>query len=314
MSQFGLYSKLNQKKQHTLREAVSLEGVALHSGVSVKLNIKPAAIDHGIVFKRIDINTDHAVIPAKWNFVSDTRLCTTITNKQGISVSTIEHLMAALSGCGIDNATIEVNGPEVPIMDGSSEPFVSIFQFSGVVEQNADRQILKIRKPVEILGDLGECIILSPAEEFSIEFEIDFNSMAIKEKSLDISLVNGTFNHDISGARTFGFLEDVDKMRAAGLGLGGSLDNVVVIDGSNILNTGGLRYDDEFVRHKILDCVGDVYLAGGPIVGRIKAFKTGHYFNNKLLRQLFSEADAWEWITLPEEKTQPRYELASALV
>ena len=314
MSQSGSYSKSNQKKQHTLRETVRVEGVALHSGVAVSLAIKPAAIDQGIVFKRIDVKNHYAVIPAKWNLVSDTRLCTTITNKQGISVSTIEHLMAAFSGCGIDNVTIEVNGPEVPIMDGSSEPFVSIFQSCGVVEQNAARQVLKILKPIEILGDSGECIILSPAEEFSIDFEIDFNSMAIKEKSLDISLVNGTFNHVISGARTFGFLEDVDKMRAAGLGLGGSLDNVVVVDGSNILNAGGLRYNDEFVRHKILDCVGDVYLAGGPIIGRIKAFKTGHYFNNKLLRQLFSDEEAWKWITLSEEKTKPRYELASALV
>ena len=314
MSQSGSYCKLNQKKQHTLRETVRVEGVALHSGVAVSLAIKPAAIDQGIVFKRIDVKNHYAVIPAKWNLVSDTRLCTTITNKHGISVSTIEHLMAAFSGCGIDNVTIEVNGPEVPIMDGSSEPFVSIFQSCGVVEQNAARQVLKILKPIEILGDLGECIILSPADEFSIDFEIDFNSMAIKEKSLDISLVNGTFNHVISGARTFGFLEDVDKMRAAGLGLGGSLDNVVVVDGSNILNAGGLRYNDEFVRHKILDCVGDVYLAGGPIMGRIKAFKTGHYFNNKLLRQLFSDEEAWEWITLSEEKLQPRYELASALV
>ena len=314
MSQSVSYNKLNQKKQHTLRETVRVEGVALHSGIAVSLTIKPAAIDHGIVFKRIDLKNHLAIIPAKWNLVSDTRLCTTITNKQGTSVSTIEHLMAAFSGCGIDNVTIEVNGPEVPIMDGSSEPFVNIFQSCGVVEQNAARQVLKILKPIEILGDLGECIILSPAEEFSIDFEIDFNSMAIKEKSLDISLVNGTFNHVISSARTFGFLEDVDKMRAAGLGLGGSLDNVVVVDGSNILNAGGLRYNDEFVRHKILDCVGDVYLAGGPIMGRIKAFKTGHYFNNKLLRQLFSDEEAWEWITLSEEKLQPRYELASALV
>jgi UDP-3-O-[3-hydroxymyristoyl] N-acetylglucosamine deacetylase len=314
MSQSGSYRKLNQKKQHTLRETVRVEGIALHSGIVVSLAIKPATIDYGIVFKRIDIENHHAVIPAKWDLVSDTRLCTTISNKQGINVSTIEHLMAAFSGCGIDNVTVEINGPEVPIMDGSSEPFVSIFQSCGVVEQNAARQVLKILKPIELLGDLGECIILSPAEEFSIDFEIDFNSMAIKEKSLDISLINGTFNHVISGARTFGFLEDVDKMRAAGLGLGGSLDNVVVVDGPNILNAGGLRYNDEFVRHKILDCVGDVYLAGGPIMGRIKAFKTGHYFNNKLLRQLFSDEEAWEWITSSEEKIQPRYELASASV
>ena len=290
-------SILNVKKQHTLGKVVEFGGVALHSGGNVNLKILPANVDHGVVFRRIDVSRNTSRIPATWDMVSDTVLSTTIKNSNGISVSTIEHLMAALSGSGIDNVLIEIDGPEVPIMDGSSEPFVHGFQSSGVVEQKATRSILKILKPVEVFGESCERIALYPADDFSIDFEIDFNSSAVREKTLDVALVNGTFNHEISAARTFGFLEDVDRMRAAGLGLGGSLDNVVIVDGENVLNSGGLRYEDEFVRHKILDCVGDVYLAGGPILGRIEAYKTGHYFNNKLLRQLFANPDAWEWIT-----------------
>ena len=290
-------SILNVKKQHTLGKVVEFGGIALHSGGNVNLKILPADVDHGVVFRRIDVSRNTSRIPAAWDMVSDTVLSTTITNSNGISVSTIEHLMAALSGSGIDNVLIEIDGPEVPIMDGSSEPFVHGFQSSGVVEQKAARSILKILKPVEVFGESCERIALYPADDFSIDFEIDFNSSAVREKTLDVALVNGTFNHEISAARTFGFLEDVDKMRAAGLGLGGSLDNVVIVDGENVLNSEGLRYEDEFVRHKILDCVGDVYLAGGPILGRIEAYKTGHYFNNKLLRQLFANPDAWEWIT-----------------
>ena len=295
-------SILNVKKQHTLGKVVEFGGIALHSGGNVNLKILPADVDHGVVFRRIDVSRNTSRIPAAWDMVSDTVLSTTITNSNGISVSTIEHLMAALSGSGIDNVLIEIDGPEVPIMDGSSEPFVHGFQSSGVVEQKATRSILKILKPVEVFGESCERIALYPADDFSIDFEIDFNSSAVREKTLDVALVNGTFNHEISAARTFGFLEDVDKMRAAGLGLGGSLDNVVIVDGENVLNSEGLRYEDEFVRHKILDCVGDVYLAGGPILGRIEAYKTGHYFNNKLLRQLFANPDAWEWIT-EEKKT-----------
>lgn len=290
-------SILNVKKQHTLGKVVEFGGIALHSGGNVNLKILPANVDHGVVFRRIDVSRNTSRIPATWDMVSDTVLSTTIKNSNGISVSTIEHLMAALSGSGIDNVLIEIDGPEVPIMDGSSEPFVHGFQSSGVVEQKAARSILKILKPVEVFGESCERIALYPADDFSIDFEIDFNSSAVREKTLDVALVNGTFNHEISAARTFGFLEDVDKMRAAGLGLGGSLDNVVIVDGENVLNSEGLRYEDEFVRHKILDCVGDVYLAGGPILGRIEAYKTGHYFNNKLLRQLFANPDAWEWIT-----------------
>jgi UDP-3-O-[3-hydroxymyristoyl] N-acetylglucosamine deacetylase len=285
------------KKQQTLKKVVKCKGIALHSGVISELAIKPAGVNHGIVFKRVDVESTDPFVRADWRLVSDTILSTTISNSSEISVSTIEHLMAAFAGCGIDNVLVEINGPEVPIMDGSSEPFVQMLELCGIEEQKLARHILKILKPIKVTGNGGEHITLLPAKHFSVDFEIDFNSNAIREKTLDIALVNGTFNHSISSARTFGFLEDVDKMRAAGLGLGGSLENVVVVDGDNILNNGGLRYKDEFVRHKILDCVGDLYLSGGPILGRITAYKSGHHFNNQLLKKLFMDIDAWEWVT-----------------
>ena len=299
-------------KQHTLGKVVKCKGIALHSGVISEVLIKPAEVNHGIVFKRVDVENNDPFIAADWRLVSDTVLSTTISNSSQVSVSTIEHLMAAFAGCGIDNILVEINGPEVPIMDGSSEPFVKMLELSGIVEQESARHILKILKPINVIGNGGEHITLLPARYFSVDFEIDFNSSAINEKTLDIALVNGTFNHSISSARTFGFLEDVDKMRAAGLGLGGSLENVVIVDGENILNNGGLRYKDEFVRHKILDCVGDLYLSGGPILGRVTAYKSGHYFNNQLLKKLFLDTDAWEWVTETEFPSVRNYELFAA--
>ena len=185
-------------------------------------------------------------------------------------------------------------------MDGSSSPFVDLFEKVGLSQQDACRKVIKILEPIEVT-EKDARIKLLPADNFSIAFQIDFKSDAIKDTALDISLVNGAFNHYISSARTFGFLEDVDRMRAAGLGLGGSLKNVVVVDGAKVLNDDGLRFKDEFVRHKILDCVGDLYLCGGPILGRVKAHKTGHYFNNKLLRKLFAKRSAWRWA--PERST-----------
>ena len=296
-------------KQHTLGEVVKCKGITLHSGVISELVIKPAGVNHGIVFKRIDVVNNDPFIPADWRLVSDTVLSTTICNSSSVSVSTIEHLMAAFAGCGIDNVLVEINGPEVPIMDGSSEPFVQMLKLSGIIEQELARHILKVLKPINVIGNGGEHITLLPAKHFSVDFEIDFKSNAIREKTLDITLINGTFNHSISSARTFGFLEDVDKMRAAGHGLGGSLENVVVVDGENILNNGGLRFKDEFVRHKILDCVGDLYLSGGPILGRVTAYKSGHYYNNQLLKKLFSDTDAWKWVTETECPNVRSYEL-----
>jgi len=291
-------------RQRTLKNAIPCRGVALHSGVECAMTLKPAGPNHGIVFNRTDVaSTDvmgkNPLVLARWNWVSNTVLSTTIRNADGVQVATIEHLMAAFAGCEIDNALVEINGPEVPIMDGSAAPFVMLFECAGVVSQEAPRRALKILQPITASdGDCG--ITVLPGPDFSVEFEIDFNSPAITERSLDIRLVNGTFNESISRARTFGFLEDVDRMRAAGLGLGGSLDNVVVVDGAQIVNEGGLRFDDEFVRHKILDCVGDLYLAGGPMLGRVVAHKSGHAFNNKLLRALFAQPGAWEWVSLTE--------------
>ena len=301
------------KQQHTLAGEACFEGVTLHKGCAGKLLIKPALPSHGIVFKRTDVKAPENLVRASWDNVSDTALCTTVSNQSGLKVSTIEHLMAAFSGCGIDNALVEINCAEVPIMDGSARPFVDMFEEIGLRQQQASRRFIKILKPIEI-QEKDAWIELSPAKNFSIDFEIDFNSEAIKDTSFNISLVNGAFNHEISSARTFGFLEDVDRMRSAGLGLGGSLKNVVVVDGSKVLNNDGLRFKDEFVRHKILDCVGDLYLCGGPIIGCVKAYKTGHYFNNKLLRKLFSEKSSWTWASQESDNTlfedQPQMAIA----
>lgn len=296
-------------RQRTLKNAVPCDGVALHSGVECSLTIRPAGPDHGIVFKRIDVTDGDCLVPARWDKVTNTMLCTTISNEADVHVATIEHLMAALAGCGLDNALIEIDGPEVPIMDGSAAPFVMLFECAGSVEQDAPRRALRILKPITVMD--GNCgVTILPALDFSVEFEIDFDSEAITERSLDIRLVNGTFNESISRARTFGFLEDVDRMRAAGLGLGGSLDNVVVVDGARVMNEGGLRFDDEFVRHKVLDCVGDLYLAGGPMLARVVAHKSGHAFNNKLLRAVFADESAWEWTTLDESDVAAWHEEA----
>jgi UDP-3-O-[3-hydroxymyristoyl] N-acetylglucosamine deacetylase len=294
-------------RQRTLKAVVSCEGIALHSGVECSLAIHPAGPDHGIVFKRTDVTGKDNLVPARWDQVSNTMLCTTISNDDGVEVATVEHLMAALAGCALDNALIEIDGPEIPIMDGSSAPFVMLLEHAGSVSQEAPRRALRILKPITVSdGDCGVTVL--PASDFSVEFEIDFNSQAVTELSLDVRLVNGTFNESISRARTFGFIEDVDRMRAAGLGLGGSLDNVVVVDGARVLNDGGLRFDDEFVRHKILDCVGDLYLAGGPMLARVVAHKSGHAFNNKLLRAVFADASAWEWTTLDESEVADWHE------
>jgi UDP-3-O-[3-hydroxymyristoyl] N-acetylglucosamine deacetylase len=296
-------------RQRTLKNPIPCRGVALHSGGECAMTVRPAGPDHGIVFKRTDVTDRDCLVPARWDRVSSTTLCTTISNQDGVEVATIEHFMAALAGCGIDNALIEIDGPEVPIMDGSSAPFVMLFECAGSVEQQVPRRALRVLKPVSVSD--GECGVTAlPAPDFSVDFEIDFASPAISERSLDIRLVNGTFNETISRARTFGFMKDIDRLRAAGFALGGSLDNAVVVDGDRVLNEGGLRFDDEFVRHKILDCVGDLYLAGGPMLARVVAHKSGHGFNNKLLRALFADESAWEWTTLDESEVAGWHEEA----
>lgn len=279
-------------RQKTLKTRINCTGVGLHSGRRVRLTIGPAAIDAGILFKRTDEAGNGAVIPARWDRVVDTRLCTTIGDGNGVAVGTVEHLMAAFSGLGVDNAMVEIDGPEVPIMDGSADAFVFLIECAGFAEQSAPRKRLKILKRVAV-GDGESCAVLMPAPFAALDFSLDFPSPAIGRQDKSVRLVNGTFKRELSRARTFGFAEEVEQLRKAGLARGGSLDNAIVIGADRVLNREGLRYGDEFVRHKLLDAVGDLYLAGGLLEGRFQGVRSGHALNHQLLRALFADADAW---------------------
>lgn len=283
--------------QKTLKSSIGCTGIGLHSGKKVGMSLNPAAADTGIVFHRTDLEGEDRIIPARWDFVVDTRLATTIGNQASACISTIEHLMAALAGCGIDNTIIEIDGAEVPVMDGSAAPFIFLVECAGMIEQNVPRKAIKIERPVEV-GDSDKFISATPGNSFSVDFEIDFEDTAVARQQLSMRLVNGTFKTEIARARTFGFVHEVDALRKAGLALGGSLDNAVVISGDTILNGDGLRYDDEFVRHKILDCVGDLYLAGAPIIGQIDALRSGHALNNQFLNSLFADDTAWSYVEM----------------
>lgn len=279
-------------KQKTLKTEIGCTGIALHSGRKTALTLKPAEENFGIRICRTDLFNGAREIVVDWRNVVDTRLATTVGNDHGATVSTIEHLMAALAGCEIDNVLIEVDGPEIPIMDGSAAPFVFLLECAGKVEQKALRTAIKILKTVTV-GDDTRSLTISPSDEFSLDFEIDFDSSAIDCQERVFAGTGENFKSDIARARTFGFEQEVDAMRDAGLALGGSLDNAVVISDDKVLNEDGLRYDDEFVRHKILDCVGDLYLAGGPVIGAVRASRSGHALNNELLRAIFADDDAW---------------------
>lgn len=284
-------------RQRTLKASIDCTGVALHSGSKVTMTLHPAEIDTGIVFRRTDVAGKGAEIPALWDRVVDTRLCSVLGNDDGITVSTVEHIMAALAGCGIDNVVIELNGPEVPIMDGSSEPFVFLIECAGVLEQDAACRFIRVLKPVTV-SENGATASLVPAGHFSVDMEINFDTAAVDQQNLRLGVVNGAFTKELARARTFGFLHEVEAMRAAGLAKGGSLENAIVISGDEIMNEDGLRFDDEFVRHKALDAVGDMYLAGGQLLGAFTGVKSGHALNNKLLRALFSDPSAWSYETL----------------
>jgi len=276
--------------QRTLRSAICCSGVGLHSGETVNMTLAPADPDTGVVFRRTDLKNGARDIPARFDAVVDTRLCTTLGNDHGARVATVEHLMAALAGCGVDNAIVEIDAPEVPVMDGSSEPFVFLIECAGVVDQAAARRTLVVRRPVAI--EEGEArAALEPSDGFVISLDIDFASRAIGRQELHLEVSDLTFKREISRARTFGFLHEVEALRAAGLARGGSLDNAVVVDGDEVLNEDGLRFEDEFVRHKVLDCIGDMALAGAPIAGRLRGRRTGHGLNNRLLRALFADPD-----------------------
>ncbi len=287
-------------QQKTLKSAVGCSGVALHSGAWSTLRLTPAGSDEGIEIRRTDIANGGSRIAVSWRNVVDARLATTVGNEYGITVSTIEHLMAALSGCGIDNVVIEVDGPELPIMDGSAAPFVALIERVGIERQDAPRKIIKVHERIEV-GDDERSISLIPADDFAISFEIDFDARAVARQELLIKPTNGAFKADVAGARTFGFIEEVDRLRSAGFALGGSLENAIVISDGEILNEGGLRFHDEFVRHKILDCMGDLYLAGAPIIGHVHGLRSGHALNNDLLRALFEKVGAWSYEVVAEE-------------
>lgn len=295
--------------QKTLKRAIPCRGVGLHTGQTITMTLRPAAHDHGIVFVRTDITDHDNRIPARFDRVVDTRLCTVLANDAGARVGTVEHLMAAFAGCEIDNAVVEIDGPEVPIMDGSSEPFVFLIDCVGTRELDAPRRAIEIRKTVSVEQD-GKRVTLSPADSYAIDFEIDFASKAIGHATLGVELVNGTFRHELAQARTFGFLEEVEQLRAMGLACGGSLDNAIVVDGDTVLNEEGLRFPDEFVRHKVLDCVGDLYLAGAPLLGHVEAVKAGHHMNNAVLRALFADESAYAVVDYAE--VDPRQALPAS--
>ena len=280
------------QSQQTLRNRISCTGVGLHSGAKVSMTLHPAAPDTGIVFHRADVEGDKADIPASYKNVVDTRLCSTLGNEQGTRIALVEHLMAALMGCGVDNALVEVDGPEVPIMDGSSAPFVFLVECAGLESQAAARRSIRILKTVEARDGI-RCATLSPAPAFSVQFEIDFDNDLISHQACSFEPLNGSFKDHLCRARTFGFLEDGEELRARGFARGASLENAVVLSGDRVLNEDGLRYEDEFVRHKVLDSMGDLYLAGAPLVGLFTGVRSGHALHNRLLRSLFADEDAW---------------------
>lgn len=291
------------KPQQTLKTSISCAGVGVHTGAMVNMTFHPAAPNTGIVFRRTDLDPSAgggADICALASSVGDTQLGTTICASgefaEKATVSTIEHVMAALAGCEIDNIIIDVDAPEVPVMDGSSAPFVRLIECAGVEQQGAPRRYIRILRPIEISGD-KKLARLEPYDGQAFEFEIDFATPAIGQQAVAIELGSDCFKKDISEARTFGFVEDVEALRSIGLARGSSLDNTVAIQNDEILNEDGLRYDDEFVRHKMLDAIGDLYVLGASVIGRYRGVRSGHALNNQLVQALLNEPDAFEITT-----------------
>jgi UDP-3-O-[3-hydroxymyristoyl] N-acetylglucosamine deacetylase len=278
--------------QHTIKKPQSLSGVGVHSGKPATLTVRPAGPGEGVTFVRMD--QGGAVIPAHALRVSTTMLGTNMTNDAGVSVATVEHFLAACAGLGVDNITAELDGPELPILDGSSKPFVELLEKAGIAEQAAPRRVLQVLKQVEV-RDGVKFARLSPGKGFAMRVAIDFPSKAIGRQAIAFEMKPGAFARDVAWARTFGFQHQAAAMHAAGKGLGASLDNTIVVDGDAILNEGGLQTDDEFVRHKLLDVIGDLALAGGPIEGLYEGEQPGHALNNRLLRELFADASAFTW-------------------
>ena len=278
--------------QRTLKSEAIFTGVGLHSGQPVRMVVKPASADYGIWFRRSDVTSGDPMIAARWDAVVQSRLCTLVANASGNSVSTIEHVMAALAGCGIHNALIEIDGPEVPILDGSAAPFVATLLARGLREQASPVRAIRILQPVEVRE--GEAFARrEPSEMMEIDFRIDFLDAAIGRQEKTLNMSNGAFVRELCDSRTFCRQADVDAMRANGLALGGNLENAVVFEGDRVLSPGGLRHADEPVRHKMLDALGDLALAGGPVLGRYIGHRAGHALTNRLLRAVFAQHGAW---------------------
>lgn len=291
-------------KQRTLHTEVKATGVGLHTGEKVKLVLRPALPDTGIVFRRVDLQPV-VEIPANPYSVGDTRLSSCLV-KDGARVSTVEHVMSALAGLGVDNVIVDLDGPEVPIMDGSSAPFVYLVHSAGIEEQIAPKKFVRVLRPVEVRQD-DKFVRFDPFEGYKLDFSIDFNHPAFDSAGnhVVIDFAGNSYVKEVSRARTFGFMSDVEMMRSQGLALGGSLNNAIVMDEYRILNADGLRYDNEFVKHKLLDAIGDLSLLGYPLLGSYTAYKSGHALNNALLRQLMENKEAWEFATFQQEAIAP---------
>lgn len=288
-------------KQRTLKNTIRAMGVGLHTGEKVFLTLKPAAVDQGIVFRRVDLNPV-VEIPARSNYVGDTTLSTTLV-KDGVRVSTVEHLLSALAGLGIDNVIVEVSAPEVPIMDGSAGPFVFLLQSAGILEQEAPKRFLRIKRKV-VVKDGDKWVSLEPFNGFKVSFELNYDhpvmKNSIQQATLDFS--STSYVKEVSRARTFGFLAEYEWLRAHNLALGGSLNNAIVLDDYRIVNDDGLRYEDELVKHKILDAVGDLYLLGMGLIGSFRGYKSGHTLNNRLLQTLLAKKSAYEIVTFEDKE------------
>jgi UDP-3-O-[3-hydroxymyristoyl] N-acetylglucosamine deacetylase len=291
-------------RQRTLKTSIRTTGVGLHTGARVELTLRPAPADAGIVFHRVDLAVP-VTIPAQAANVGDTRLSSTLS-MDGTSISTVEHLMSALAGVGVDNLHVDVAGPELPIMDGSAGPFVFLLQSAGIVEQAAPKRYLRVRAPVEI-RDGDKWARFDPFAGFKLDFTIDFPHpvFGTENRHVVVDFAEHSYVKEVARARTFGFMQDVEAMRSAGLALGGSLQNAIVLDETRVLNSEGLRYDNEFVKHKVLDAIGDLYLLGRPLVGQYTAFKPGHALNNALARALLARADCWELVTYDTDAEVP---------
>ncbi|MDZ7827990.1 MAG: UDP-3-O-acyl-N-acetylglucosamine deacetylase [Halofilum sp. (in: g-proteobacteria)] len=292
-------------RQRTLKNVIRATGVGLHTGEKVYLTLRPAPPDSGIRFRRVDLDEPREIVANPFH-VGDTVLNTTLLDGE-VRVSTVEHLLSAMAGLGIDNACVDLSAAEVPIMDGSAGPFVFLIQSAGIVEQDAPKKFIRIRKPVQVEGEGGKFARFEPYDGFKVSFQIEFDhplfNGSCQEAALDFSTTS--FVKEISRARTFGFMKDIEAMRAQNLALGGSLDNAIVIDDYRVLNEDGLRYRDEFVKHKILDAIGDLYLLGHSLIGSFHGYKSGHALNNQLLRQLVGDESAWEEVTFDDPASAP---------